>query len=144
MIKRYEQAKKSYEEPVVIVTQDEAEEASKGFLTSKKTWKFKAKNVRDYAFATSRRFIWDMMAVKLGSRDVMAVSMYPKEGNPLWEDWSTKVVASTLISYSRMTFDYPYPKAISVHAKNQGMEYPMICWNYGRPDADGTYRDRVK
>ena len=144
MIKRYTQAKKSYEEPVVIVSQEEAELASKGFSTDKKTWKFKAKNVRDYAFASSRRFIWDMMAVKLGDRDVMAVSMYPKEGNPLWEDWSTKVVASTLISYSRMTFDYPYPKAISVHAKNQGMEYPMICWNYGRPDEDGTYSDRTK
>jgi len=85
-----------------------------------------------------------MMAVKLGSRDVMAVSMYPKEGNPLWEDWSTKVVASTLKSYSKYTFDYPYPKAISVHAKNQGMEYPMICWNYGRPNEDGTYSDRTK
>ena len=84
MIKRYAQAKKSYEEPVVIVYQEEAELSSKGFSTDKKTWKFKAKNVRDYAFASSRRFIWDMMAVKLGDRDVMAVSMYPKEGNPLW------------------------------------------------------------
>jgi len=70
--------------------------------------------------------------------------MYPKEGNPLWEDWSTKAVASTLKSYSRMTFDYPYHKAISVHAKNQGMEYPMICWNYGRPDKEGNYSDRTK
>ena len=85
-----------------------------------------------------------MMAVKIGDRDVMAVSMYPKEGNPLWEDWSTKAVASTLKSYSRMTFDYPYHKAISVHAKNQGMEYPMICWNHGRPNEDGTYTDKVK
>ncbi|MDB9989658.1 M1 family aminopeptidase, partial [Flavobacteriaceae bacterium] len=67
-----------------------------------------------------------------------------KEGNPLWEDWSTKLVASTLETYSRMTFDYPYPKAISVHAKNQGMEYPMICWNYGRPDKDGSYSERTK
>ena len=144
MMSRYEQAKKSYENPVLIVTQAEAEAASKGFATNKKTWKFKAENVRDYGFASSRRFIWDMMAVKIGNRDVMAVSMYPPEGNPLWEDWSTKVVASTLKSYSRMTFDYPYHKAISVHAKNQGMEYPMICWNYGRPDKDGNYSDRTK
>ncbi len=144
MMNRYENAKKEYETPVIIVTQEEAEAASKGFSTAKKTWKFKAKNVRDYAFATSRRFIWDMMAVKIGNKDVMAVSMYPPEGNPLWEDWSTKLVASTLKSYSRMTFDYPYPKAISIHAKNQGMEYPMICWNYGRPDEDGTYSERIK
>jgi len=144
MMKRYEQAKKSYDKPVIIVTQAEAEEASKGFSDQKKTWKFKAKNVRDYGFATSRRFIWDMQAVKMANKDVMAVSLYPKEGNPLWEEYSTKAVAHTLKSYSSHTFDYPYPKAISVHAKNQGMEYPMICWNYGRPNEDGTYSDRVK
>ena len=144
MLSRYEKAKKSYDNPVLIVTQKEAEAKEKDFATDKKTWKFKAEMVRDFGFASSRRFIWDMMAVKIGSKDVMAVSMYPKEGNPLWEDWSTKAVASTLKSYSRMTFDYPYHKAISVHAKNQGMEYPMICWNYGRPNPDGTYSDRVK
>ncbi len=144
MIKRYDKAKKSYDKPVIIVSQKEAEEASKGFSDKKKTWKFKAQNVRDYAFATSRRFIWDMQAVKVGNKDVMAVSLYPPEGNPLWEEYSTKAVAHTLLSYSAHTFDYPYPKAISVHAKNQGMEYPMICWNYGRPNPDGTYSDRVK
>lgn len=144
MMRRFEQAQKSFETPVVIVTQEEIEAAEKGFATDTKTWKLRAQNVRDFAFATSRKFILDMMAVKFGARTVMAVSMYPKEGNPLWEDWSTKVVASTLKSYSKYTFDYPYHKAISVHAKNQGMEYPMICWNYGRPEKDGTYSDRVK
>ncbi|QRM88117.1 M1 family peptidase [Lacinutrix sp. WUR7] len=144
MMKRYEKAKKSYDEPVVIVTQAEAEAAEKIKSTKTKTWKLYAENVRDFGFATSRKYIWDMMAVKIGNKDVMAVSLYPKEGNPLWEDWSTKAVASTLKSYSRMTFDYPYHKAISVHAKQQGMEYPMICWNYGRPDAEGNYSDRTK
>lgn len=143
MMERYEKAKKSYSEPVKIVTQAEAEAAEKGKSKSKKTWKLSAKNVRDFGFATSRKLIWDMMAVKIGDRDVMAVSLYPKEGNPLWEDWSTKTVASTLLSYSRMTFDYPYHKAISVHAP-MGMEYPMICFNFGRPDPDGTYSDRIK
>ncbi len=144
MMERYEKAKKSYKEPVLIVTQAEAELAEKGFSKKTKTWKFNAKNVRDFAFATSRKFIWDMMAVKVGDKDVMAVSLYPKEGNPLWGEWSTKTVGVTLKAYSRMTFDYPYHKAISVHAKNQGMEYPMICWNYGRPNEDGTYSSRVK
>ena len=144
MLKRYKQAKKSYDKPVIIVTQEEAEAAEKGFSTDTKTWKFKATNVRDYAFASSRKFIWDMQAVKIGSKDVMAVSLYPKEGNPLWEEQSTKAVAQTLKTYSEHTFDYPYHKAISVHAKNQGMEYPMICWNYGRPNEDGTYSDRTK
>ncbi|WP_025742717.1 M1 family metallopeptidase [Aquimarina pacifica] len=144
MLTRYEKAKKSYDSPVVIVTEKEAIAKEKVFSSQKKTWRLKAENVRDFGFATSRRFIWDMMAVKIGGKDIMAVSMYPKEGNPLWEDWSTKVVASTLKSYSRMTFDYPYHKAISVHAKNQGMEYPMICWNYGRPDKNGNFSDRTK
>ena len=144
MMKRYEQAKKSYDKPVIIVSQEEVEALEKGFSDKKKTWKFKATNVRDYGFATSRKFIWDMQAVRIGNRDVMAVSLYPKEGNPLWEEYSTKAVASTLKSYSAHTFDYPYNKAISVHARNQGMEYPMICWNYGRPNEDGTYTDRVK
>ncbi|SDM91265.1 M1 family metallopeptidase [Kriegella aquimaris] len=144
MMRRYEMAKKSYDKPVLIVTQAEAEAAEKSFSEKKKTWKFKAENVRDYGFATSRKFIWDMQAVKVGNKDVMAVSLYPKEGNPLWEEYSTKAVAHTLKSYSSHTFDYPYPKAISVHAKNQGMEYPMICWNYGRPNEDGTYSDQVK
>ncbi len=144
MMDRFERAKKSYDEPVLIVTQAEAEAAEKSKATTTKTWKLYAENVRDFGFATSRKFIWDMMAVKVGNKDVMAVSMYPKEGNPLWEEWSTKAVASTLKSYSRMTFEYPYHKAISVHADQQGMEYPMICWNYGRPDEDGKYSDRVK
>ncbi len=144
MLKRFEQAQKNFDTPVMIVTQQEAEMAEKSFSEKKQTWKFKAENVRDFGFATSRKFIWDMMAVKLGNRNVMAVSLYPKEGNPLWEEWSTKAVASTLKSYSSHTFDYPYHKAISVHAKNQGMEYPMICWNYGRPAKDGSYSDRIK
>ncbi len=144
MMNRYERAKKSYDKPVLIVTQAEAEAAEKIKSEKTKTWKFKAKNVRDYGFATSRKFIWDMQAVKVGGKNIMAVSLYPKEGNPLWGEYSTKAVAHTLKSYSEHSTNYPYPKAISVHAKNQGMEYPMICWNYGRPNEDGTYSDRVK
>lgn len=143
MMKRYNQAKKSYDKPVMIVTQEEAEKTEKTKSNKKKTWKLSAQMVRDFGFATSRKFLWDMMAVKIGDRDVMAVSMYSKEGNPLWEQWSTYAVASTLKSYSRMTFDYPYHKAISVHAP-MGMEYPMICYNFGRPDKDGNYSDRTK
>ncbi len=141
---RYAQAEKSFDKPVIIVTQAEAEAAEKGFSTQKKTWKFKATNVRDFGISTSRKFIYDAMAVKLATRTTMAISLYPKEGNPLWEEYSTRIVAHTLKSYSSHTFDYPYPKAISINAEDQGMEYPMICWNWGRPDADGKYSDRVK
>ena len=137
--RRYKRAEKSFDKPIMIVSQEEAEANEKGFSEDKKTWKFIAKNVRDFAFASSRKFIWEMMAVPIGGKNVIAVSLYPKEGNPLWEQFSTKAVVQTLKTYSKFTFDYPYPKAVSVHSKNQGMEYPMICWNYGRPDEDGTY-----
>jgi len=143
-LKRYEQATKSFDNPVVIVTQQEAEAASKGFSDKKKTWKFNAKNVRDFGFSSSRKFIYDGMAVKLGNRTVMALSLYPPEANPMWGETSTRVVAHTLKTYSKYTFDYPYPKAISVSAEDQGMEYPMICWNYGRPDEKGYVPDRIK
>ena len=141
---RYKKALNTFDNPVIIVSQDEVVEKEKVKATKTKTWRFVAENVRDFGFATSRRFIWDMMAVKVGGKNIIASSLYPKEGNPLWEEYSTRVVAHTLEVYSQYTFDYPYPKAVSVHAKNQGMEYPMICWNYGRPNPDGTYSDRTK
>jgi hypothetical protein len=131
-------------EPVMIVTPKEAAKAEKKKVKETKTWHFQAEMVRDFAFATSRKFIWDAMGVKFGDRTVMAMSYYPKEGNPLWEEYSTRVVAQTLESYSHYTIDYPYPKAISVHTDRIGMEYPMICFNGGRPDPDGSYSDRVK
>ncbi|MBF6609215.1 MAG: M1 family metallopeptidase [Flavobacterium sp.] len=143
-LKRYALAQKTFDKPVIIVTQAEAEKNEKGFSDKKKTWKFKAENVRDFGISTSRKFICDAMAVQLESKTVMAVSLYPKEGNPLWEEYSTRIVAHTLKSYSKHTFDYPYPKAISVNAQDQGMEYPMICWNFGRPDENGKYTDRTK
>lgn len=142
--KRWEKAKKSFDEPVVIVTQAEAEENEKVKNTNTKTWKFEAINVRDFGWASSRKFIWDAMAVDISGKTVMAYSYYPKEGNPLWEQYSTRVVAHTLKSYSKYTIDYIYPQATSVHSKSIGMEYPMICFNFGRPEEDGTYSKRTK
>ena len=144
MMKRFNKAKKSYDKPVIIVNQQEAMDAEKSFSNEKKTWKFIANNVRDFAFASSRKYILDMMAVKIGDDDVMAVSIYPREGNPLWEDYSTITDVEALKSFSKYTFDYPYHKAISVHAHQIGMEYPMICFNFGRPNIDGSYSDDEK
>jgi len=141
---RFEQAKKSFDKPVIIVTEAEAKQKEKTKSTAKKTWEYHAENVRDFAFASSRKFIWDAQAVKIGDKTPLAMSYYPKEGNPLWERESTKAVKNTLITYSKHTIDYPYPVAISVHAASIGMEYPMICFNFGRPNKDGSYNDRVK
>lgn len=144
-MKRFEEAKTATK-PVVIVTQAEATEKEKTKAKDKKTWVYKAENVRDFAFGSSRKFIWDAMGVKIEGSPVptvMAMSYYPKEANPLYGHLSTEAVAHTLRVYSKHTIPYPYPVAISVEASN-GMEYPMICFNYGRPEKDGTYSDRIK
>ncbi len=140
---RLEQAKKS-DTPILIITQKEAELTEKNKLTNPKTWIFKAVNVRDFAFASSRKFMWDAQNVKIGEKNVLCMSYYPKEGNPLWERYSTKLVAHTIKTYSKYTTNYTYPVAISVHSKSIGMEYPMICFNGGRPEEDGTYTENEK
>ena len=141
---RFEKAKTSYDKPVIIVTQEEATAKEKTKSKTKKTWEFHAENVRDFAFASSRKFIWDAQAVKIGNKSPLAMSYYPKEGNPLWEQESTKAVKNTIEVYSRHTIDYPYPVAISVHAASIGMEYPMICFNFGRPKKHGTFTPELK
>ena len=142
--KRLQQARKTYDQPVMIVNEEEARTAEQEKKSGTKTWIFDAENVRDFGWASSRKFIWDAMAVKVGNKSPLAMSFYPKEGNPLWEQYSTKAVAQTLKTYSKFTIDYPYPVAISVHTKWIGMEYPMICFNGGRPEPDGTYTERTK
>ena len=142
--KRYKKALHSFEKPVQIVTLEEAVEAEKHFSGKTKTWHFKAENVRDFAFSTSRKFLYDAQAVRIGDRVVLAMSLYPKEGAPLWEKYGTAAVAHTLKSYSKHLFDYPYHKAVAVNARQQGMEYPMICWNYGRVRPDGSYTESTR
>ncbi len=131
--KRMDEARKSFDKPVMIITQEEAKANEKQKSKKQKTWKFKAKNVRDFAFASSRKFMWDAQAVKLPTNTVMAMSFYPKEGLPVWQEASTKAVMHALEVYSEATFDYPYPVAISVNTSNIGMEFPMISFNGGRP-----------
>ncbi len=140
---RLKQAQET-DNPVFIVTPDEARNNESSKPTGTKTWIFKADRVRDFAFATSRKFIWDAMQTKLGQSPVMAMSFYPKEGEPLWSRYSTHVIIHTLKVYSRYTFDFPYPVAISVNGPIGGMEYPMICFNGPRPEKDGTYSAGTK
>jgi len=129
-----------------IVTPKEAEtnqsNEHKPFET--KTWKFAAQRVRDFAWASSRKFIWDAKVHQVGANKVWAMSYYPNEAEPLWSKYSTQAVAHTLDVYSKFTFDYPYPVAISVNGPVRGMEYPMICFNGPRPEEDGTYSLKTK
>ena len=143
-LERFEIAQNAFSDPVMIVNESEAKKAEKKKVSSSKTWVFEADSVRDFAFASSRKFIWDAMAVDVNGKTVMAMSFYPKEGNPLWEQYSTRVTAHTIKTYSKYTIDYPYPVAQSVNSKKIGMEYPMICFNFGRPEKDGTYSMSTK
>jgi hypothetical protein len=146
-LNRWKQAQSS-KSPVEIVTLEEAKKAettnpggSKNSNT--KTWEFKAENVRDFAWGSSRKFVWDGMPISQNGKKVMCMSFYGKEAYPLYRKYSTKVVAHTIKTYSKYTIDYPYPVAQSVEASS-GMEYPMICFNYGRAEKDGTYSEAVK
>ncbi len=132
-------------EPIKIVTGEEAKTNEAGSPTGKKTWIFKADNVRDFAFASSRKFIWDAQGHSVGGNKVTAQSFYPNEASPLWDKFSTQAIIHTLNVYSRYSFDYPYPIATSVSNRYVGgMEYPMICFNGPRPNADGTYSAQSK
>nr|WP_316930093.1 M1 family metallopeptidase [Hymenobacter sp. IS2118] len=141
--KRLAQAKNA-KKPVLIVSQAEAVSAEAGRATGTKTWTYAAKNVRDFAWASSRKFIWDAMEIKQSGQPVLCMSYYPKEGNPLWGQYSTEVVAHTIKTYSKFTIPYEYPVAISVHGPIFGMEYPMLSFNGGRPEKDGTYSAQLK
>ncbi|HBM78454.1 MAG TPA: aminopeptidase [Verrucomicrobiales bacterium] len=142
---RLKQAEGS-DEPTYVVTPAEAKENEKSKAEGSKTWVFRAENVRDFAWASSRKFVWDAAHVKVGSRAdrVWAMSFFPNEGEPLWSKYSTHSVIHALQVFSKHTFDYPYPVAISVHGPVFGMEYPMICFNGPRPEDDGTYSRRTK
>jgi len=140
---RWNKAQTSYKEPVEVVTLEEAKNAEKNPVKTQKTWIFNAENVRDFAFGSSRKFIWDALATNVEGKKVMSMSAYGKEAYGLYRKFSSKTVAHTIKSYSKFSIPYPYPVAQSIEAAN-GMEYPMICFNYGRTEKDGSYTEATK
>lgn len=142
-IERFQKAQRSFDQQVWIVTAEEALRKEKERSAKSTTWIFHADNVRDFAFATSRRFIWDAQAVKIEGKTVLAQSLYTKEAVPLWSKESTKAVKNALEVYSERSVPYPYPTAYSVNWVGGGMEYPMISFNGRRPKPDGTYDQRT-
>ncbi|MEJ2881341.1 M1 family metallopeptidase [Pedobacter sp. GR22-6] len=141
-LKRWNAAQ-SAKAPVEIINLNEIKAGLSKKSTAKKTWTYVAENVRDFAWVSSRRLVWDAMATYIDGKKIMAMSYYGPEAYPLYNKYSTKAVAHTLKVYSKHTIPYPYPVAISVEAAN-GMEYPMICFNYGRAEKDGTYTEAIK
>ncbi len=140
---RWNKAQTSFTEPVEVVTLEEAKNAEKNPVKTSKTWLFNAENVRDFAFGSSRKFVWDALATNVEGKKVMSMSAYGKEAYGLYRKFSSKAVAHTIKSYSKFSIPYPYPVAQSIEAAN-GMEYPMICFNYGRTEKDGTYTEATK
>jgi hypothetical protein len=140
---RWNKAQTSFTEPVEVVTLDEAKKAEQHPVTTTKTWVFNAENVRDFAFGSSRKFVWDALATNVEGKKVMSMSAYGKEAYGLYRKFSSKAVAHTIKTYSKFSIPYPYPVAQSIEAAN-GMEYPMICFNYGRTEKDGTYTEATK
>ncbi len=124
--------------PVYIVTPEEAAENEKTAAPGTRTWRFNARNVRDFAWASSRKFIWDAMGHQQQEgehKTVLAMSFYPNEADPIWSRYSTEAVVHTMEVYSRFAFPYPYPTAQSVNTwEVGGMEYPMITFNGFRPE----------
>lgn len=142
---RWNELKEKNEQVGFIVTPEEAKTAQTGHSGTTRTWVFEAKNVRDVAFATSRKFIWDAAALTIGGKKVMAQSLYPVDAMPLWDRYATLTIMHTLKVYSEFTgIPYPYPSAVAVHGPVWGMEYPMLCFCGGRPNTDGTYTAAVK
>jgi hypothetical protein len=140
---RYNKATNNYSDVTEIVTLSECTAAEKNKATATKTWIFKADSVRDFAWGSSRKFMWDAMPIKQDGKKVMCMSFYAKEAAGLYRKYSTKTVAHTIKTYSKFTIPYPYPVAQSIEAAN-GMEYPMICFNFGRTEKDGTYSESTK
>ena len=139
------------ERPVFIVTAEEALENEREGTDEVKTWRFAAENVRDFAWASSRKFMWDAKGYNQGGDVqpfVMAMSFYPKEGGDLWKKYSTEAVVHTMEVYGRFSFDYPYPVSQSVNGPVGGMEYPMITFNGPRTtlndDGSRTYSQAEK
>jgi hypothetical protein len=140
---RWTKANANYSDVTEIVTLDECTAAEKNKSATTKTWIFKADSVRDFAWGSSRKFMWDAMPIKVEGKKVMCMSFYAKEAAGLYRRYSTKTVAHTIKTYSKYTIPYTYPVAQSIEASN-GMEYPMICFNFGRTEKDGTYTEGTK
>lgn len=144
-LSRWNELREKNEQVGFIITPEEAKNAQHGHAGTSKTWIFEARNVRDFAFATSRKFVWDVATVTIGGKKIMAQSMYPPDAMPLWDRYATLTIIHTLKVYSAFTgIPYPYPSAMAVHGPVWGMEYPMICFCGGRPNTDGTYSSGIK
>jgi len=115
---------------VAIITDDEARATP---TSGTRTWRFRAQNVRDVAWAGAPDFRWDAV----NANGVLAQAYYQiAKAGKAWEQ-AAEQTAWTIRNYSELFYKYPYPQATSVAGTVGGMEYPMfVMVHYGDPKDD--------
>ena len=143
LLNRLNRARQS-DDLIVLISGEQARRNQRTRAKATKTWRFRAERVRDFAFASSRKFAWDASSILVGGKRVLTQSLYPPEAAALWGKYATHATRHAVEVYSRHSVDYPWPHATSVHGPVWGMEYPMMAFCGGRPEPDGTYSPQVK
>jgi len=126
---RLAQATKS-DETVMIRSAADVKTALVSSSTGTKTWRFKCKQTRDIAWASSKSFVWDAAKIDLPSgKKALAQSVYPVEsgGASKWGR-STEFIKASIEFYSNYIYEYSYPIATNVAGVVSGMEYPGIIF----------------
>jgi len=115
---------------VAIITDAEARATP---TSGTRTWRFRAQNVRDVAWAGAPDFRWDAV----NANGVLAQAYYQiAKAGKAWEQ-AAEQTAWTIRNYSELFYKYPYPQATSVAGTVGGMEYPMfVMVHYGDPKDD--------
>jgi hypothetical protein len=107
------------------------------------TWRFKAENVRDFAFGTSDQYLWDATLAAVGGRVGSArIYTFYRPSRRAWAwDQSARYAQHSIEFLSGYLWPYPYPQATAVDGVTScaGMEYPMITCIGGRRDTLSLY-----
>lgn len=127
-LKRYNTARQS-ESTVAIRSKDEVNNADSRPSKPTLTWKYKISSARDFAWASSKSFVWDAARINLPSgKKALAQSVYPAEvsSEKAWGRSTEYTKAS--IEINSQWYEYPYPAAVNVASNVGGMEYPGIVF----------------
>ena len=139
-LKRYNQAKGS-DSTVTIRSEAEVTDPSSRPAKATCTWKFAISNARDFAWATSKSFIWDAAKINLPSgKKCLATSVYPSESAGV-KGWgrATEYTKGSIENYSKRWFEFPYPVASNVASNVGWMEYPGIVFCGSTAKTEGLF-----
>ena len=128
-LKKYKAARES-DKTIVIKSKEDLVNAAARVNKPQLTWKYQIPNVRDFAWASSKSFIWDAARINLPSgKKIMAMSVYPQEsaGAGAWGR-STEFAKASIENYSKRWFEFPFPSVVNVASNISGMEYPGIVF----------------